>query len=124
FREQIRKVSEAERFDMTSFEDQLSEGLNSWALKIPLLNSSKEATELKSLKAILAAMTPEEKAHPGRIGPQERQRIATTAQTTVDEVDGVMHKFEQSEVLYRWLKERRRRGQRVPRSEAQMNDMM
>ena len=81
----------------------MEEQLNGWMMYIPGMSSSQDVKEMKGMKEILDAMTPEELDNPALINGQAKQRIALASGKPVDNVLMLCFLHKQSCVVAKWL---------------------
>lgn len=81
----------------------MEEQLGSWMMYIPGMSSSQDVKEMKGMKEILDAMTPEELDNPQLINGVAKQRIAQAAGKPIDNVLMLCFLHKQSSVVAKWL---------------------
>ncbi|HEY8424043.1 MAG TPA: signal recognition particle protein [Clostridia bacterium] len=74
------------------------------ANKLNIKESDLDENLIKSFKAIIQSMTPEERANPAIIKSSRRQRIAKGSGTTIQQVNQLLKQYEQTKELMRKLK--------------------
>lgn len=72
--------------------------------KLNIKESDLDESRIKTFKAIIQSMTPEERANPAIIKSSRRQRIANGSGTTVQQVNQLLKQYEQTKDLMRKLK--------------------
>mmetsp|Transcript_18972 Transcript_18972/g.24473 ORF Transcript_18972/g.24473 Transcript_18972/m.24473 type:complete len:227 (+) Transcript_18972:98-778(+) len=122
-RNQFKEMAATEKFDLNQFSKQLEEGTSSWLSKIPGIRSQPEVEKITKMKNILDAMTEQEKAKPKLITRLQRQRIAEKSAQSEEEVEDLLHQFEKSQLLHKWLRKRVAQKKRIPRSQEELMEL-
>lgn len=119
--EQAKKLEKSFRENSFTFEDYLSQienvkkmgNIQDIMQMLPSNINSKlkgfdiDESELKKNKAIIQSMTIKERRHPEIIKGSQRQRIAKGSGTTIQDVNMLLKKFEQSKEMMRQLKNKK-----------------
>jgi signal recognition particle GTPase len=120
FRKQIKGMLAQDSFDLSDFRKQLEEGVGHWSSKLPGVRGSDEVVQIKASIKIIEAIKPELMSQPDKIKQAHKLEIANAAGESLAEVERVLKQFQQSHMIFKWVKARQAAGQRIPRNPAEM----
>ena len=123
FAEMLEKMVSVPQWTFRPWRETMDNQLSSWTMYIPGVGSSSEAQELKSFKAILDVMTEAELDAPDKLNGPSREKLARAASKNVDEVVRMIFYYKQSLVLFTWLQLKKKLGEELPRTEAELQKM-
>jgi signal recognition particle GTPase len=96
---------------------------SSWAMYIPGMSSSTEVKDLQSFKAILDCFTETELDDSSKINSLTRERVAKSANGSVDDVNKLVQAYKQSDIISTWLNLKKSLGEELPKSEEELMDL-
>ena len=109
------------QFDFNDFRDQLAQikkmgNIKDLASMIPGMNKLMQNVDIddnafKGIEAIIGSMTPYEREHPEAINASRRQRIAAGSGTSLQEVNNLMKRFEETRRMMKTVSTMKRPGQ-------------
>ena len=123
FAEMLEKMVATPKWTFRPWRDTMQSQLSSWTMYLPGVGSSTEAQELKGFKSMLDAMTDAELDSPEGINGPARERIARAASKSVDDVVRMIFFYKQSLVLFTWLQMKKQKGEPLPTTETEMQQM-
>lgn len=97
---------------MGSIQDIL--GMLPGANKLKIKEGDLDESQIAKQKAIIQSMTKQERNHPEVIKASRRKRIADGSGTTIQDVNALLNKFEQSKQLMKKMGGNGKRGMRLP----------
>mmetsp|Transcript_11458 Transcript_11458/g.14184 ORF Transcript_11458/g.14184 Transcript_11458/m.14184 type:complete len:257 (+) Transcript_11458:116-886(+) len=127
--EQFEKMAAMEVWTVQAFLDDLSVGLSSWRSKIPGMSNVKELQTTKRvaevLKAVSAVTGPDATGEDlSRLGKKEKLKICIKAETSIEEVNGIIQQFEAMQMMHQMLRYRKKVGKPLPKDQAAMKTAM
>ncbi len=109
------------QFDFNDFRDQLAQikkmgNIKDLASMIPgmskvMKNVDIDENAFKGIEAIISSMTPFEREHPEEINSSRRNRIAAGSGTSIQEVNNLMKRFEDTRKMMKTVSSMKRPGQ-------------
>lgn len=110
-------------WSMRPWKDSLKDALSGWTMYIPGVSSSAEVGELKSMNAMLDAMTDQELERPETLRMPAKERIAASSGKTVEDVAKLLHAYRQTLIVHTWLHVKKNKGEHLPSTQAEMQKM-
>jgi hypothetical protein len=123
FTSMIKIMIDNKKWTMKPWKATMDNTLSGWTMYIPGVSSSTEATELKSMKAMMDSMTDAELEAPDTIKQPARERISKASGKNLDEVTKLLWSFKQSLIVHTWLHARKDAGEKIPQTQAEMIEL-
>jgi len=126
FREQVLKLANGKgALTITEWGAELDEAMSSWRMMIPGAKSQPEVEKLAIFRKIIAAMTPEEKERPFQMlqNSATLQRVASSSDTSADDVASMLQRFKMISTYQSWLRKRKEDGKRIPTNQEELRDL-
>jgi signal recognition particle GTPase len=127
--EQFEKMASMEVWTVQAFSDDLSAGLSSWRSKIPGMSNVKELQTTKRVAQVLKAVS--EIVGPNatgedlsRLSKKEKLKICIKAETSMEEVNGMIQQFEAMQMMHQMLRYRKKVGKPLPKDQAALKMAM
>lgn len=123
FKEMITEMSSTPKWTLRPWKASLEKQLSGWTMYLPGVSNSDAVVGVKVFKAILDTMTEKELDTPESINGVSRERIAKTSGKSVDEVNKLMSTYQQSQIIAKWLHQKKKLGEKLPRTDVEMQYM-
>jgi len=129
FAEMLENLAGFEVFDLNSFQSTLEDatkmaGVKGLKTKMPWVQGDPMAKELTLSIEIIKAMTPEERAKPNKITTKQKKRIAISATAEISDVNMVLSRFDNSHMMWTWVRKLQAAGKPFPKDSAEAQAMM
>ncbi|CAM9943007.1 unnamed protein product [Discosporangium mesarthrocarpum] len=123
FKEHMRNLAEQEKYDLNDFAKMIEEPLNSWAAKVPGLGPKEELENLRMAKSVIDALSPLQKGSPELIKAPDKLKVASKAGCSEEQVHQVLAQYREASTMHRWLRARKAKGQRIPKTQEELSMM-
>ncbi|CAM9320030.1 unnamed protein product [Ascophyllum nodosum] len=123
FRDQMKDLSLLDKFDLDDYVKIIETPLEKFSAKMPWNKDKEELKNMKMQKNILDNLTPTQRKNPDLIRAGHRQAIADRIGCTVEDVNNMLAAFREIKAMHGWLSTRRKKRERIPRTQEEMNVM-
>jgi len=123
FQEMLNMMTSETKWSLKPWKKTMDTQLDSWMMYVPGVSSSEEVQEIKGFKTLLDAMTDAELENPESINGAARERIAAKAGKTQDDVTRMLFFYKQSLIICTWLQTKKKAGEALPTTEAELQEM-
>jgi len=128
FSKEMEKMLNTDKFDLSHFISELDVGLSSWRAKAAnLTGSNEDLKQLQDTKAMLESIQQVvgNKALNGRVlDRRSKIKIAAKAGKNVNDINVAVDSFMKMQSMHKWLKERQARGDPLPQSQEEAQQLM
>ena len=123
FAQMLEMMTSTTKWSLKPWKTTMDTQLDSWMMYVPGVSSSDEVQEIKQFKVLLDTMTDAELENPDLIDQAARTRIAAKAGKTADDVTRMLFFYKQSLIICTWLQTKKKAGEAMPETEAELQEM-
>ena len=126
FKTMIDDLSRKETYTLRDFKKEIAnqEKQGKSFLRKIFSEADKDEIELERTKKILCAFKEEELGNNKQVNGEVKSEISQVTQTTIQNVNDVLKSFEMQVKLHQYLKSRREKGEYIPQTREELENMM
>ncbi|GMI05383.1 hypothetical protein TrLO_g7657 [Triparma laevis f. longispina] len=128
FASEMEKMLKTEKFDLKHFISELDSGLSSWRAKAANLTGSNEDLKtLQETKAMLESIqfiVGNRALNSRSLDRRNKIAIAAKAGKNVNDINVAVDSFMKMQSMHRWLQDRKKRGEPMPKSQEEAQELM